>query len=84
MAEHGFAPLGFLVNNPLGLPSDEQGQPHQLRIRAITGEDCDARLNIGTALYSLLKGQDSYIMVFNSLKYPQQVIAVLIEEDSTE
>ena len=84
MAEHGFAPLGFLVNNPLGLPSDEQGQPYQLRIRALPGEDCDTRLKAGAALCSFLTGQDSYIMTFNSLTLSQQVIAVLIEKDSME
>ena len=84
MAEHGFAPLGFLVNKQLGLPSDEQGQPHQLRIRALPGEDPDKRLKAGATLCSFLTGQDSYIMRFNSLTFSQQVIAVLIEEYSME
>ena len=42
------------------------------------------RISAGTALCSVLKGQDSYITAFNNLTYPQQVIAVLIEEDSME
>ena len=79
MEEHGFS-----VNNPLGLPPEEQGRPHQLRIRAIAGEGHDTRLSAGAALCRLLNGRDGYITVFNSLTHPQQVIAVLIEEDSVE
>ena len=84
MAEHGFAPLGLSVNNPLGLSSDKQGRPYQLRIRALPGEDRDMRLNAVAALYSHLTGQGSDIKTFNSLMLSQQVIAVLIEEGSPE
>ena len=48
------------------------------------GEGCDMRLAAGSALCSLLNSQDGYIVAFNSLMHPQQVIAVLIEEDSVE
>ena len=65
MAEHRFS-----VDNPLGLPPDEQGRPHQLAIRALPGKGRDTRFNAGAALCSLLNGRDGYITAFNSLIHP--------------
>ena len=72
---------GFTLNNPLGLPVDNQGQPHQLWLDAINGEGRDERLTVCAAPCGVLNGQQEYIAVFNSLTHPQQVIATRIREE---
>ena len=72
----------YSLENPLGLPRDDQGRAHQLQVEKIIRTDygersCTCRA-LGNKLRTLSNGA---IELFNNLTQPQQIIAILIRED---
>ena len=69
------------LENPLGLPMDDQGRAHQLRVEII-GADPGERRSAWRALCDKLSAlSNGATTLFNNLTQAQQIIANLIRED---
>ena len=69
------------LENPLGLPIDDQGRAHQLRVEII-GADPGERRSAYRALCDKLRAiSNGATTLFNNLTQAQQVIAILLRED---
>ena len=76
---HQPAPLAS-VENPLGLPLDEQGQAPSIAVEDLPEEGRQARLEQGTRFREYLNGRDLWIAAFNRLTHFQQVLAVILTD----
>ena len=65
--------------NPLGLPLENGGLPHQLRLTRPEGLDAARRTNLCTLVLEHLAATEGTFF-FNSLPQPHQVAAILITE----
>ena len=69
------------LENLLGLPMDDQGRAHQLRVEII-GADPGERRSAWRALCDKLSAlSNGATTLFNNLMQAQQIIAILIRED---
>ena len=65
--------------NPLGLPLENSGLPHQLWLTRPEGVDAARRTNLCTPVLEHLAATDG-MFFFNSLPQPHQIAAILITE----
>ena len=72
------------ADNLLDLLQDAQGRIPLLTIRELEGNERDTRLTQCIDFCRFLNGQDCFIRAFNHLPHHQQIIAVLIQENSDE
>ena len=75
---------GYSQENPLGLPRDDQGGVHQLRVEVLAGTDHEPRANACTCLCGFLPTLPNGVTIFNNLTLPQQMAAVLITEEDQQ
>ena len=69
------------LENLLGLPKDDQGRAHQLKIEII-GADSRERVSAWRALCNKLSAlSNGATTLFNNLTQAQQIIAILVRED---
>ena len=66
--------------NPLGLPLEPTGLPHQLRLVRPAEQDAGRRTALCTAAFNFL-AQSGQTPRFNTLERPYQIAAVLIRDE---
>ena len=69
------------VDNPLGLPWDQNNLPHQLRLRWAEGMEAARRTALCTPVLEHLATTDQGIFFFNGIHQAHQVVAILIAEE---
>ena len=69
------------VDNPLGLPLNNNGRAPALRVMVLKGGECDPRITQCVNFCRFLGSHDRYVQAFNRLPHHQQIIAVLIQEE---
>ena len=75
---------GYSQENLLGLPRDDQGGVHQLRVEVIDGTDQEPRINAPSSLCKLLHALPNGVTAFNNFMLPQHIIASQIVEETPE
>ena len=71
---------GASLENPLGLPRDNQGAVYQLQLAAVKGTEPRARCLRAIEVFNFLPSISNRIMIFNNLSLMQQIAAILIIE----
>ena len=69
---------GFSPENPLGLPRDDQGVVHQLKLMEVEGTEARPRCLRSMAVFGFLPSLNNGVATFNSLPFMQQIAAILI------
>ena len=69
------------VDNPLGLPRDQNNQAHQLRLRRPDGTDAARRTTLCTPVLAYLATTNQGIAYFNGLYQIHQLAAILLADE---
>ena len=73
----------IMVDNPLGLPREQNNQAHQLRLRRPDGTDAARRTALCTPVLTYLATTNQGIMYFNGLHQVHQLTAILITDNES-
>ena len=71
----------IMVDNPLGLPRDQNNQAHQLQLRRPDGMDAARRTALCTPVLAYLATTNQGIVYFNGLHQIDQLAAILLADE---